>query len=126
MFQIVSKRALPSDRKVQPDHEYGYFEPEKIPHGKLSIKLAMELLSRYYTNPATHCTQKLATDYKLTKEQIDLLVKHFQIYQVYMPKGSKAAKLLDDTEIGSTAKPVTLASIARNRLFAHTTDGKKS
>ncbi|XP_075214902.1 NADH dehydrogenase [ubiquinone] 1 alpha subcomplex assembly factor 4 isoform X2 [Lycorma delicatula] len=61
-----STKALPLNRITDwSDMQYGYREPEVIPAGKISLKRALELLSKYHEGGGKWTYDNLAKHYNL-------------------------------------------------------------
>ena len=82
------------DRKPKQVGEYGYDEPEAVPVGKITIKQTMELLSMHRSDPQKYTSLQIANNYKLDEETVKTLLDNFKIFQLHLPKNSKAADML--------------------------------
>ncbi|KAK4310036.1 hypothetical protein Pmani_018369 [Petrolisthes manimaculis] len=58
-------RPLPADRTMHVDPEYGYFEPRNVPYGKITLKDAVQVISKHQENPDMWTPQRLSREYRL-------------------------------------------------------------
>ena len=62
-------RPLPLERRTVIQ-EYGYVEPDYVPSGRLSLKQALQLLSKYQLDKTTHTVEKLSLEYSLNPKEV--------------------------------------------------------
>ncbi|XP_017769493.1 PREDICTED: protein NDUFAF4 homolog isoform X2 [Nicrophorus vespilloides] len=62
-------KPLPTDRKPVEDFEYGVKQPTIVPHGKITLKQALEFISQHQNNPAVWTSSKISDDYLLSEEK---------------------------------------------------------
>lgn len=67
------KALLPLNRSSPEETELGYYEPQVIPEGKLTLKQAMKLLADNQMDPQVHDVARISNDYRLSKENAGLL-----------------------------------------------------
>lgn len=76
MFQFSSKpdsnpsRPLPLDRKHVEEFEYGTKEPANVPIGKVTLRMALEFLTKHQNDPKEFTVKKIADDYSLSEEKV--------------------------------------------------------
>lgn len=68
---VNPNRPLPNERKPQ-QLEYGYVEPEpeSVSPGRLSLKQALQLLSKYQLDKAKNNVKSLAAEYNLSEKDV--------------------------------------------------------
>ncbi|XP_003706282.1 NADH dehydrogenase [ubiquinone] 1 alpha subcomplex assembly factor 4 [Megachile rotundata] len=88
-----STKPLPQDRSIQPTFSYGVYEPSIIPEGKCTLRQALEFIAQYNKDPTESCIDNIARTYKLDKEEVGNIVKHFTVPNVkVMSKKEEASK----------------------------------
>lgn len=51
---------------------------------------ALEFLSHHQAEPEIWNTEKISSEYKLSKEITEQILKHFHIFEVFIPKASQS------------------------------------
>ena len=123
LFQIVrADRPLPQSRDKIVDPEFGYLEPSRIPQGRVSIRQSLEFITSHTMNPGVVTASTIAKEYKLNPVAVQEILDNFHMLDLTMPKGSKAAALLEgaDGRISQAVKPGTM-----QKLLARRTDKQK-
>ncbi|CAD0205140.1 unnamed protein product [Chrysodeixis includens] len=85
-LKAKSKRALPLDRTVPPEYDFGFKEPEKVTYGRTTLRDALNFISAHQTNPNEVTASKIALEYKLRVEDVESVLKYFKTYEVYLPE----------------------------------------
>lgn len=67
--KVNPDKPLPFQRKTEI-LEYGYVELDSVPPGRLSLKQALQLLSKYQLDKTTNTVEKLALDYNLSPKDV--------------------------------------------------------
>uniref|UniRef100_T1IZL8 NADH dehydrogenase [ubiquinone] 1 alpha subcomplex assembly factor 4 n=1 Tax=Strigamia maritima TaxID=126957 RepID=T1IZL8_STRMM len=93
----ASKRKLPKTRGAYSDPEYGFFEPEVIPTGKISMRQAIELLIRHQDDPDKWTAQMVAKEYKLDLVLTQQMLLYFRAYEMWMPPKKAGSKRPQDS-----------------------------
>ncbi|XP_045133569.1 NADH dehydrogenase [ubiquinone] 1 alpha subcomplex assembly factor 4-like [Portunus trituberculatus] len=89
-------RPLPMDRSVTMDPEFGFIEPKSVPYGKVTLRRAVEAISRHQEDPVLWTARRLAIEHKLSIELTEQMLKHFQTFILVVPPNPKA-KLASDS-----------------------------
>lgn len=63
-----SAKALPLDRRVVEDFEYGFKEPIKVSRGRSTLRQAIKFISDHQSEPETWTVQRIASEYKLKED----------------------------------------------------------
>lgn len=58
------------NRNVPAYYEYGHKDPENVPHGKVTLKQAVEFISGHYLDAAKFSVHNIAKDYHLPEETV--------------------------------------------------------
>lgn len=82
-------RPLPQDRSEVKAPTFGYAEPKMIPTGRISLRLALEMLSRHQAQPTVWTANKLSSEYDLDAANASRITKYFQVFELYMPQSEK-------------------------------------
>lgn len=80
-----SKKLQPQLRGPAPDYEFGFHEPTTVPKGKCTLKQAIDFISDYHRDPATHTVEATAAKYNLDEKVVGNILEHFSLLQVYKP-----------------------------------------
>lgn len=83
---MSSGRLLPQDRKLLPDYDFGFKEPEQVKYGRTTLRSAMDFISSHQANPTEVTAEKIALEYKLKEEDVKNILKYFKTFEVYVPK----------------------------------------
>lgn len=89
-------RPLPIDRSVTVDPEFGFIEPKSVPYGKVTLRRAVEAISRHQEDPVLWTARRLAIEHKLSVELTEKMLKYFQTFVLVVPPNPKA-KLTSDS-----------------------------
>lgn len=92
-LKAKSKRALPLDRTVPPEYDFGFKEPEKVSYGRTTLRDAINFISAHQTNPNEVTASKIALEYKLKEEDVESVLKYFKTYEVYLPETKKTPEM---------------------------------
>ncbi|ESO03917.1 hypothetical protein HELRODRAFT_185592 [Helobdella robusta] len=105
------KKNLPENRSKVEDPEFGYLEPETVREGHVTIKQAMEFLSKHFTDPIKYPVEDIAKDYKLNIEDVRKIVKYFNVFILQIP-----SKPTDSKEpLTSFLKPSALKKLLTDK-----------
>lgn len=63
-----SAKALPLDRQIVEDFEFGFKEPTKVSRGRSTLRQAIKFISDHQSEPDTWTVQRIASEYKLKEE----------------------------------------------------------
>jgi hypothetical protein len=80
----LNKRKLPQYNDNLDTYLYGYKEPDKIPLGKISLKLFNEMIKE--SNDKKMDNNLLSNKYKLDKNLIDTLLIYYKPFQALSEK----------------------------------------
>lgn len=69
---------MPLDRKRVEDFEYGHKEPDRIPRGRTTLRMAIEFISNHMQEPEKWTVQRIAEEYKLKESVVGRI--RFYIY----------------------------------------------
>ena len=85
---VIQRKAenLPKDRKNFEGFEYGYEEPAVIPKGRLTLRHALEILSKSQNDPEGFSVDKIAAEYSLKVEDVNDILEHFKLFSMFSPK----------------------------------------
>jgi hypothetical protein len=64
---------------------YGYEEPPNIRPGKISLRSALDILSKHEADPGVNKAEALAKEYSLDLVVVNDIVSHFRTLDVIMP-----------------------------------------
>lgn len=87
-----SARALPTNRETFDGHEYGFQTPAVIPSGKLSLPGALQMIINYQSDPLIHTSKSLAKEHNIDQAQVQLILKHFFPFDMYIPQSVRDEK----------------------------------
>lgn len=65
-----SAKALPHDRRIVEDFEYGFQEPIKVSRGRSTLRQALKFISDHHSEPEIWTVQRIANEYKLKEEVV--------------------------------------------------------
>lgn len=87
---------MPKDTAFQGYFEYGYKETDasKIPVGRISLRQAIEFISKSQQNPTEYTPEIIATEYKLDIEIVKNILENFKMFEVYLPQVDGKKKFL--------------------------------
>lgn len=88
-----TERALPQSRQAWQQYQYGYYEPEVVRPGRITLRQATQLISDAAADPSKFTPEALASQYGLKVKDVCSVLKHFRVFQVYMPKVNIAKQL---------------------------------
>lgn len=83
-------RPLPMDRSVIIDPEFGFIEPKLVPYGKVTLRRAVEAITRHQEDPVLWTARRLAIEHKLSVELTEKMLKYFQTFVLVVPPNPKA------------------------------------
>ncbi|ESO87297.1 hypothetical protein LOTGIDRAFT_97242, partial [Lottia gigantea] len=83
--EIKSARKLPETRSALKDYEYGIREPDKIPEGKVTLRLVHKMLIAYQVSPDEQTISKLSKEYKLDEKTLQQVLVHFKAMNLHIP-----------------------------------------
>lgn len=63
-------RPLPLERKQVEEFEYGTKEPDKVPVGKITLRTALEVITRHQNNPKEFTVKKMSEEVSLPEEKV--------------------------------------------------------
>ncbi|XP_034116032.1 protein NDUFAF4 homolog [Drosophila albomicans] len=79
------ERPLPLERTTPDDFEYGYLEPERVAHGRCTLRQALQFINDHQLDPETYTASKIANDYKLKQDHLENILYYFKTFSVYIP-----------------------------------------
>ncbi|KAM7308162.1 NADH dehydrogenase [ubiquinone] 1 alpha subcomplex assembly factor 4 [Ixodes scapularis] len=88
-----AERVLPQSRQSWQQYQYGYYEPETVQPGRITLRQATQLVSDGAADPARFTPEALAAQYGLRVEDVRSVLKYFKPFQVYTPEVDLAEKL---------------------------------
>ncbi|KAG0410965.1 hypothetical protein HPB47_011906 [Ixodes persulcatus] len=88
-----AERVLPQSRQSWQQYQYGYYEPETVRPGRITLRQATQLVSDGAADPARFTPEALAAQYNLQVEDVRSVLKYFKPFQVYTPELELAEKL---------------------------------
>lgn len=110
-------RPLPLDRKMPPEYDFGFKEPDRVPYGKTTLRDAINFITFHQSNPNEVTAAKIAFEYKLREEDVEHILKYFKTFEIYLPKTKDSPAMfagpatlrkqlykLDTKQIGSNEK----------------------
>ena len=129
---VDPKKPLPVQRTTEPEDHF-YVEPTTLPPGKLSLKQALQLLSKYQLDKKTNTVESLAQDYNLSIKDVENIVEYFKVYTLVdlNPKtvGFDATINLtdstDDIKFTLMTAPTYLESITKTKENSENVDKLK-
>ena len=74
------------------DPEYGYLEPVVITEGKLSLRLALEMINLHKDDPKVNSASILAEKYNLDVQTTKNILEYFQPFNLILPKAEDVVK----------------------------------
>ena len=80
-------------RKVENEDYYGYEEPDKLSHGKITIKRTLDFLAKNQQEPEKYNVEYLAKEYKIDSDTAQRIMKYYQLFQLFTPKPQGAQQL---------------------------------
>ncbi|XP_067212021.1 protein NDUFAF4 homolog isoform X2 [Linepithema humile] len=87
-------KLLPQSRHTS--EEFDYFHESTIPLGKCSLKQVFTFLSGHKRDPATYSSEYIAAQYKLDKEVVDNILKHYKLYVNITQNTSEQIGIVED------------------------------
>ncbi|KZC09905.1 PREDICTED: protein NDUFAF4 homolog [Dufourea novaeangliae] len=80
--EAVSTKPLPQDRKHPPELQFGFYQSDIIPEGKCTLKQALTFIGKHNENSSEYTAEIIAIEYKLDKQVVVNILKHFKIPHV--------------------------------------------
>ncbi|CAL1270411.1 unnamed protein product [Larinioides sclopetarius] len=105
----VSKRPLPQDRLPVGIPTFGFEEPKHIPQGKCSLKQALDFITKHQDDPKTHSIKSIAETHSMKESDIENIVKHFLVFELFISRDSKsnvAKSMLESLGVGKVVTPM--------------------
>lgn len=90
------ERPLPSDRAFNIDPEYGFHEPVKIPYGKITLRTALDVISKHQQDPEVWSAKKISYEYKMDMGLTEKVLSHFRTFVLILPDPSQKHKITED------------------------------
>ncbi|XP_002738494.1 NADH dehydrogenase [ubiquinone] 1 alpha subcomplex assembly factor 4-like [Saccoglossus kowalevskii] len=78
----MNERKLPMDTK-KVDLMSAFDAPREIPEGKLSVVMALELLSKHKRSPEKWPAERLAEDFNMDLETTKHIIQYFKVFKVH-------------------------------------------
>lgn len=79
------RRPLPQSHQAWQQYEYGYYEPEVVPEGRITLRQATKMISDAATDPSVWTAEVLARQYCLKREDAENILKYFRVYKIHVP-----------------------------------------
>lgn len=73
MPEANPSRPLPINRNQIEEFEYGTKEPDKIPLGKTTLRIALDFITKHQSNPQEFNVNNIAELHSLPKEKVGRL-----------------------------------------------------
>ncbi|KAF8778139.1 Protein NDUFAF4 like protein [Argiope bruennichi] len=105
----ASKRPLPQDRQAVGVPTFGFEEPKHIPQGKCSLRQALDFITKHQDDPKTHSVKSIAEARSMKESDVDNIVKHFRVFELYVSRESKtnvAKSTLESLGVGKVVTPM--------------------
>lgn len=82
---------LPQNRHTPVEPEFGFYEPEKIPLGRLSLRQALKIITDHQHEPGKWDAQTVANKYNISIKLSENILQYYKAFEVYIPdqKNSK-------------------------------------
>lgn len=85
--KVKYEESLPVSRAVHDETELGSMEIDyDVPAGKISLRTALELLSKHQQDPQTNSAAVLASEHQLDQADMQKVIRHFKVLQLHIPK----------------------------------------
>lgn len=65
---------MPKEKFLQERFEYGFFEPEEVKLGKISLRKTLDLLANYSKDPDKYTNEFIAKEYKLELKDVGMFI----------------------------------------------------
>ncbi|CAN7942536.1 unnamed protein product, partial [Ixodes hexagonus] len=88
-----TERALPQSRQSWQQYQYGYYEPQVVRPGRITLRQATQLILDAAADPSKFTPEALASQYALKVEDVRSVLKYFRAFQVYTPQVNVAERL---------------------------------
>ncbi|KAJ8945872.1 hypothetical protein NQ318_002712 [Aromia moschata] len=82
-------RLLPSDRRSVGQYLYGVKDPDHVPLGKVTLKTALEFITRHQNEPRTYGSKKISEEFSIAEETIKNILKYYKVFEIYVPQERK-------------------------------------
>ncbi len=82
----IKRKDLPQDRNSYQAFEYGIKEPEKIPHGKLTLRMFDHICSQYQVNRTKENINELSKKFNFESEKLETLIEYFRPFSAVSQK----------------------------------------
>ncbi|XP_064095113.1 protein NDUFAF4 homolog isoform X1 [Macrobrachium nipponense] len=114
-------RPLPVDRKTMEDPEYGFHVPARVPYGKITLRDALQAISKHQEDPQLWTAKKISYEYKIDSGLAEKMLTYFRTFIVVVPN-KKEQRITGDVLRDSQLK----APLYLNQLPSGTPSESKS
>ncbi|XP_063991589.1 protein NDUFAF4 homolog [Diachasmimorpha longicaudata] len=76
---------LPQNTKGSEEWDYGFWQPDKAPKGKVLLRDALKFMSDHMTDPKNNDAKTIATQYKLDQKDVDNILEYYRVFQILVP-----------------------------------------
>lgn len=83
---------LPLDRTPPELPTFGYYEPQRVPYGRATLRTAIGFISAYTESPDKVTAAAIAGKHKLDERVVEDILKHFKMMQMHAP-GSDTSQI---------------------------------
>jgi len=92
------KKKRPKSKEYLEEPEYGYMEPEVIPKGKLSMRQAVELITRHQSEPERWNADLIAKEYRLDLGITQKVLFYYRAYELWLPPTDRPEQWKEKTK----------------------------
>ncbi|KAK9736447.1 Uncharacterized protein family (UPF0240) [Popillia japonica] len=116
---INLEKPLPLDKSATVPFEYGFYEPKRIPLGRITLRKVMRFISEHHVDSKANNATKIAEDYLLPEKTVENILKYFKMYEIYVPterkvKATFAGPVVPRKQISSDGQKL-LGTFAKNK-----------
>nr|XP_022921279.1 protein NDUFAF4 homolog [Onthophagus taurus] len=79
-------RPLPTSRTYVDSGDYGFYEPKKVPLGRVTLRNVVKFISDHQSDKKTFSASKIAEQYLLPEDTTNHILKYYKMYEVYIPQ----------------------------------------
>ncbi|XP_068219468.1 NADH dehydrogenase [ubiquinone] 1 alpha subcomplex assembly factor 4 [Palaemon carinicauda] len=90
----MPSRPLPADRNFTEDPEYGFHIPAKVPYGKITLRDAMEAISKHQQDPQLWTAKKVSYEYKIDTGVAEKMLTYFRTFLLVIPGEQKVTRAM--------------------------------
>ncbi|KAK3597313.1 hypothetical protein CHS0354_010948 [Potamilus streckersoni] len=111
--ELKSKGKLPQYMRHQKSPEFGFYEPEKIPEGRVTLRSALDFITQHSIDPSSVTVETIAKQYKIDRIQVQNVLTYFLTFRIHISEDllKKYPKISKTLEQGKNANMTPLQKL---------------